>query len=215
MVTRRNFITKAVAGLFGLGFVSEPFLPLGRKAFAQLAETTPGDPLKNKNPKDVDASNLEITPLKDFGTMGLDDYQADTQVWRLIVEGDVENRLAIGYRELLELPAIEKPVLMICPGIFVNHGLWKGVSITNLLNLAGVKSGVNYITFRGPDGNYEKVLRAPLNDIAAEKVFLAHHVNGESLPQKHGFPLRLVAEGYYGYDWVKYVYKITAEIVQG
>jgi len=41
-------------------------------------------------------------------------------------------------------------------------------------------------------------------------VFLAFEVNGEKLPQKHGFPLRIVAEDYYGSDWVKYVYKIEA-----
>jgi DMSO/TMAO reductase YedYZ molybdopterin-dependent catalytic subunit len=35
-------------------------------------------------------------------------------------------------------------------------------------------------------------------------------VNNQVLPGKHGFPLRVVAEGYYGGDWVKYVYKVTA-----
>jgi len=34
-------------------------------------------------------------------------------------------------------------------------------------------------------------------------------VNGETLPQKHGFPLRLVYEDAYGYDWVKYVDEIV------
>jgi sulfoxide reductase catalytic subunit YedY len=41
-------------------------------------------------------------------------------------------------------------------------------------------------------------------------VFLAYQVNGQALPKKHGFPLRVVAEGYYGGDWVKYVYKVVA-----
>jgi len=178
-----------------------------------LAEDTGGDPLRNKNPKEVDTSNLEITALKNFGTMGLDDYQADIQAWRLVVDGNVENKLSLSYQELLELPAVEKPVLLICPGFFANHGMWKGISVANLLKLAKVSSAVNHISFKGPEGNYEKVMRVPLNDIVAGKLFLAHHVNGEPLPRKHGFPLRLVAEGYYGYDWVKYVYKVTAEIV--
>jgi sulfoxide reductase catalytic subunit YedY len=42
-------------------------------------------------------------------------------------------------------------------------------------------------------------------------VFLATHVNGTVLPRKHGFPLRVVAEGYYGSEWVKYVGKLTVE----
>lgn len=39
-------------------------------------------------------------------------------------------------------------------------------------------------------------------------MFLAYQVNGETLPVKHGYPLRLVAEGVYGSEWVKYVYKV-------
>jgi DMSO/TMAO reductase YedYZ molybdopterin-dependent catalytic subunit len=48
-----------------------------------------------------------------------------------------------------------------------------------------------------------------LEDIMAnDNIFLAHIVNGETLPEKHGFPLRLVAKGKYGYDWVKWVENI-------
>ena len=42
------------------------------------------------------------------------------------------------------------------------------------------------------------------------RCFWAYQVNGVDLPQKHGFPLRIVAEDYYGDDWVKYVDKIEA-----
>ena len=199
--------------MFGLGFVLDPFFSSGRKTLAQLADTSEGDSLRTKDPKEVDTTDLQITPLKNFGTMGLDDYQADTNVWRLVIDGHVENKMNFSYEELLELPPIEKPVLLICPGFFANHGLWKGVSVGHLLKLAKVKKEVTHVSFRGPEGNYEKAMRVPLNDIADEKVFLAYHVNGTPLPRKHGFPLRLVAEGYFGYDWVKYVYKITAEVV--
>jgi sulfoxide reductase catalytic subunit YedY len=53
-----------------------------------------------------------------------------------------------------------------------------------------------------------------MEDILSDKVFLAFGVNGEDLPRKHGFPLRVVAEDYYGYDWVKYVYRVTAERIE-
>ena len=48
----------------------------------------------------------------------------------------------------------------------------------------------------------------PLEDILSDRVFLAYGVNSVTLPQKHGFPLRLVAEGYPGSDWVKYVSQV-------
>ena len=44
-----------------------------------------------------------------------------------------------------------------------------------------------------------------------DKVFLAYEVNGEPLPGRKGFPLRVMAEDYYGDDWVKYVYRMTLE----
>ena len=175
---------------------------------------TQRETLTNQNPKDLDTTDLEVTPLAEFKTMGLDDLEVDVNQWRLLVEGAVGKSLSLNYSELTALPAVEKTVLLICPGFFVNNGVWKGVSVRELLTTAEVSKDVNYVTFRGPEGNYEKVLKVPLEDVLTDKVFLAYQVNGEVLPRKHGFPLRVVAEGYYGYDWVKYVYKVTADVVR-
>ena len=79
-----------------------------------------------------------------------------------------------------------------------------------LLEIARVGPDVTHVSVSGPSGRYEKSERFPLEDILSDKVFLAYRVNGQTLPKKHGFPLRLVAEGYYGGDWVKYVSKVTA-----
>jgi sulfoxide reductase catalytic subunit YedY len=79
-----------------------------------------------------------------------------------------------------------------------------------VLNLAHMQADTTHIKVYGPQGNREKVERFPIADVRSDKVFLAYAVNGEKLPQKHGFPLRIVAEDYYGDDWVKYVYKIEA-----
>ena len=80
-----------------------------------------------------------------------------------------------------------------------------------LLKKAGIKEGATHVTFRGPESPYEKVERFPIADALSEKIFPAYFANGQALPVEHGFPLRLVAEGYYGFDWIKYVYRITVE----
>jgi DMSO/TMAO reductase YedYZ molybdopterin-dependent catalytic subunit len=214
METRRNFVRRILTAVI-LG----PVLSAARIAYAKAEKIivpsgTPRETLKNKNPKDLDTTNLEVTPLGEFGTMGLDDLKVDINQWRLLVEGSVGKSLSLSYSELTALPPVEKTVLLICPGFFVNNGVWKGVSIRELLTRADVSEDVNYVTFRGPEGNYEKVFRVPLNDVLTDKVFLAYQVNGAALPRKHGFPLRVVAEGYYGSDWVKYVYKVTADVVR-
>jgi sulfoxide reductase catalytic subunit YedY len=211
-------MTRLLRGLFGAGLLSCPWWPVARHAFGRTHKTviprgTLPEVLRSKNPKDLDTSELDITPLKDFGTMGLDDHEVDPEKWSLRIEGEVSKPMNLTYKELLEFPVLEKAVLLICPGIFVNNGMWKGFSVTHLLRLAGAHSTVNFVTFRGPQGPYAKVARAPLEEIAADKIFLAYQVNGVPLPRKHGFPLRLVAEGYYGYDWVKYVDSVTADAI--
>jgi sulfoxide reductase catalytic subunit YedY len=220
MSTRRTFLRRFFTGAFGLGLFAAPFGSLVTRAWGQEQETivpqgTPWTDLRNRNPKDLDTSQLDLTPLKDFGTMGLDDHQTDLEQWRLIVDGHMKESLSLAYSEVLAFPALERQVLMICPGFFANNGSWKGVSIKDLMGRGHEKPGVTHVTFRGPAGNYEKVLRVPLEDALSEKVFLAYQVNGEPLPKKHGFPLRVVAEGYYGSDWVKYVCKVTFDVIQG
>lgn len=143
--------------------------------------------------------------------MGTSDYEVNLSTWRLEINGHVKETLRLAYPEILALTAVEKNVLLICPGIFSNHGRWKGISMKELLQRVGVDKAVRHVTFAGPKGPNEKVERFPVEDILSNKVFLAYGVNGEPLPKKHGYPLRVVAEDYYGDDWVKYVYRMTLE----
>ena len=143
--------------------------------------------------------------------MGLDDHEIPVAQWRLSVEGKVKTPLELSYDEIKNLPSIRRKVLLICPGFFALHGHWKGISMEKLLEKAGIDSGATHLTFSGPAGPYENMERFPMSDIRSGKIFLAYEVNGKTLPRKHGFPLRLVAEDYYGSHWVKYVYKVTAD----
>jgi DMSO/TMAO reductase YedYZ molybdopterin-dependent catalytic subunit len=218
MSTRRTFMRRLLSSLFGVGLLPSPWWPavknaLGRTHKMVAPPGTLAEELLGQDPKDLDTSHLNVTPLDEFGTMGLDDHEVALDRWSLRVEGSVSKVISLTYAELLEFPAFEKAVLLICPGVFVNHGLWKGFSVKHLLQLAGAYHNVTYVTFRGPMGPYEKVARTPLEEVLADRVFLAYQVNGVPLPRKHGFPVRLVAEGYYGYDWVKYVDRVTADAI--
>ena len=168
--------------------------------------------LINKNPAHLDTRHLHIIPLDAFETMGLTDHVTDLKRWRLEIVGSVDRPLRLTHDELHKMDPVVREVLMICPGVFANHGRWQGVSILDLLNLAGVSKKVTHIVVRGPEGEREKKQRFSIDDIHNAKLFLAYSVNGKPLPQKHGFPLRLVAEGYFGFDWIKYVHRIEAII---
>jgi len=215
-MSKRRFLKISIKFITGIGLLLSPLFSWIRLVRAKvqkliLPKDFPRKDLVNKNPADLDTHQLDITPLNDFETMGITDQETDLDTWRLKVEGIVERPFRLTYSQILTLPAIERNVLLICPGFFANHGRWKGISMTTLLEKAKVKNGATLVTFRGPEGNYEKTERFYLKDALSNKVFLAYEVNGKPLPKKHGFPLRVVAEGHYGFNWVKYVHKVSVD----
>jgi sulfoxide reductase catalytic subunit YedY len=208
--------------MFGLNTVSS-FLS---RVYAQskriiLPKGTKMTSLVDKNPADLDTRHLDVIPLNQFETMGLSDHNTDLNTWRLKITGKVQKPLNLSYDQVLELPTLERNVLLICPGFFTNHGKWKGISVTELLRLAQSESDITHVTFRGPPGRYAKTERFPIAEVATNKIFLAYQVNGQVLflayqvngqvlPREHGFPLRVVAEDHYGSEWVKYVHEVEA-----
>jgi sulfoxide reductase catalytic subunit YedY len=80
-----------------------------------------------------------------------------------------------------------------------------------LLEKAQMQTGVTHVTFSAPRGAGGNEATFPLTDIISDRVFLAYGVNSVTLPKKHGFPLRLVAEGYPGSVWVKYVSRVRLD----
>ena len=219
MQKRREFLKTSMGIVGGFLLWTGPLFDVVRKAFARTAKIilpkgTAKETLIDKNPALLDTSNLDPVPLESFGTMGLSDHEVDLNHWRLEVTGCVKKPLRLTFEEMKALPSLERNVLLICPGFFANHGTWKGISMTELLRKAEADHAATQVTVRGPEGKYTMVKDFKIEDIYSNRVFLAYEVNGQALPRKHGFPLRLVAEGYYGYDWVKYVHNITVEMIE-
>jgi sulfoxide reductase catalytic subunit YedY len=216
MQTRRQILRLAGRLLPGALLALIPGWPAGRPARAAavkrriLPRNTDPQSLVNQDPRALDTRHLPLMPLEAFETMGLSDHAVDLDAWRLVVDGRVAAPLSLAYAEVLALAPIERNVLLICPGIFTIHARWKGVPLARLLELAGAAPGCTGATVRGPAGAYEKVEGFSLEEIRSGGVFLAHGVNGERLPRRHGFPLRAVAPDRAGRDWVKYVCRVVA-----
>ena len=209
METRRNFLRKW-AGLSLSGFI----LPLWgilvstSRALAKelLPAGFPKEQIIQMNPAEIDNRNLEIDPLDKFGTMGPTDIGVDPGTYRLKLTGWVDKPLSLSLDQINQFPPTTEVVLLICPGVFVNNGRWTGVSLKTLLQESRVKKGAEAIDIKGAQ---EKVVRISLKELSEKKVILAYRVNDLILPRKHGFPLRLVLEDHYGYEWVKYVDEIV------
>ena len=219
MTTRRQFIQKALTFSTAIGVFFNPVFSCIKTAYAKakrilVPRGTEMKSLIGEDPADLNTRDLEIIPLKKFETMGDTDHEVNLEKWRLEISGKVNKPYKLSYSQILELPVIERKILMICPGVFANQGLWKGVSIWELLETAGIQEGVTHVTLRGAGSYNEKVDRFELEYVRSNKVFLAYQVNGKVLPQKHGFPLRAVAQDIYGSDWTKYVYSVEADIIK-
>ena len=213
MEKRRHFLKSSFGLLTGLGIVFSPLLQAVRMVYAKaqkiiLPKDTNRNKLRNMDPAQLDTRNLAPTPLKDFETMGDTGYTVNLDTWRLEVAGRVGTPLSLTYSQIIGLSPFERNVLLICPGFFAYVGRWKGISMKALIEKAQMLKDVTHVTLsttRAAGGNEEKF---PIADILSDQVFLAFGVNGQALPKKHGFPMRVVAEGYHGSVWVKYVNRV-------
>ncbi len=205
MWTRRRLLRTWFWALLS-SFVFHPLSICWAEAKKILPKGFSKGKLKEMNPAEIDSRNLEIDPLGKFGTMGLTDVAIDLKNYRLKVTGKVERPLSLSYDEILKVPSLTETVLLICPGFFANNGRWTGANLNSLLQEVQFKSEAQFIDIVGAG---EKRVRIPIKELDQKRIFLAYRVNHETLPRKHGFPLRLVYEDAYGYDWVKYVGEIV------
>jgi DMSO/TMAO reductase YedYZ molybdopterin-dependent catalytic subunit len=215
---KRRQILKFFTAVAGWAVVAgSPLALMVRRSCAALrrrllpADTDLGT-LLFESPKYLDTRNLPITPIDKFGTMGLSEHQVDLQRWQLTIGGAVARPTRFTYDQITAMPFVSRDVLLICPGVFAYNARWRGISIWPLLEQAGFDMKTTYVDVGGPAGPYEKVQRFPLREVQNNKAFLAYAVNGKRLPEKHGFPLRAVAEGYVGAEWIKFVERIDAVI---
>ena len=160
-------------------------------------------------PADAQLSVPGITP---FATPNADFYRIDTALqvpsidpseWKLRITGMVERNIEITYDELLALPLEEHWVTLACVsnevgGGLVGNALWMGYPIRRLLERAKPMGGADMVLSRSHDGFTAGTPLAVLQDERTDAI-LAVGMNGDPLPLDHGFPVRMVVPGLYGY----------------
>ena len=145
-----------------------------------------------------------VTPNSDFYRIDTALYppQVDPATWELRIHGMVRNPITITWEQLLQRPMVQRYVTLACVsnevgGDLIGNALWQGVPIKELLDEADPLPGADQVVQRSSDGWTCGSPTAVLRD--GRDALLAIGMNGEPLPVRHGFPVRMVVPGLYGY----------------
>lgn len=196
--------TAAVAGLGGRFLSERSSVAQDRASLRVPVPVRPGPVLPGGTHFDVPGLSPFITPNSSF-------YRVDTAIvlpqvpsttWSLRIHGMVEKEMEISFNELIHRPLIEDYVTLCCVsnpvgGPYVGNARWLGASVASLLRQAGVRAGADQLLCTSADGFTSGT---PLQTVMdGRDAMLAIAMNGTALPVEHGFPVRMVVPGLYGY----------------
>ncbi|GAB3383515.1 hypothetical protein GCM10027452_35830 [Micromonospora halotolerans] len=156
-------------------------------------------------------ADLSVSRLAPFVTPNREFYRIDTALvvpqvdpatWRLRIHGRVRKPIELSFDELLARPMVERYVTLACVsnevgGDLIGNARWLGVPIRELLDEVEPEEGADQVVGRSVDGWTCGTPTAVLRD--GRDALLAVGMNGEPLPVEHGFPVRMVVPGLYGY----------------
>ena len=204
-------------------------------AAAFLSRTAPAE-LITLSPRPVDLEMPaegfinEITPVDQF-FVRCHTYTPEVKLadWNLEVAGLVERPMAFTMDDLRKLPHFELVSVLECAGNgrtfyephlpgaqwrfgSVGNARWTGVRLRDVLGKAGLKPGATELLLDGADVPVAKMPDFQ-RTLTVEKgmhpdTMLAWAMNGKPLTAQHGFPLRVIAPGWAGDSWVKWLQRI-------
>jgi DMSO/TMAO reductase YedYZ molybdopterin-dependent catalytic subunit len=128
--------------------------------------------------------------------------QVDPKTWALRIHGMVDRPVTLTFAELLKIPLIEHDQTLTCVsnpvgGPYCGNARWLGAPLAPLLRQAGIQVGASQILSRSTDGF---TIGTPVETVLdGRESLLAVAMNGEVLPIEHGFPVRMLVPGLYGY----------------
>ncbi|WP_241972693.1 molybdopterin-dependent oxidoreductase, partial [Cryobacterium cryoconiti] len=221
---RRRFLAwaGASAGLGLLAAAGGQLISAGNRAtdaararFMLPAAAVPAAPIPAGAALNVPGLAPLITPNADFYRIdtALRVPRIDPGTWTLKITGMVEQEVEIDFADLLALPLEESTTTLTCVsnavgGDLIGNATWLGYPIRQLLAKARPRAGADMVLSRSEDG---WTASTPLEVLTDDRnAILAVGMNGEPLPLEHGYPVRMVVPGLYGYvSATKWVVELT------
>ncbi|WP_083190527.1 molybdopterin-dependent oxidoreductase [Serinicoccus hydrothermalis] len=200
-------------GLTGLGVLGvaagQALSTVGRAA--QRTVEALGLPTPTRTVEVPEGATSDIAGQTPYLVDNADFYRIDTALrvprvdasgWTLRVTGMVDEEIEISYEDLLGEEHVEALVTLTCVsnqvgGDLVGNARWLGWPVRELLARAGVQPEADMVLSRSTDG---WTAGTPIEALTDDRdALLAVGMNGEPLPAEHGYPVRLVVPGLYGY----------------
>lgn len=145
-----------------------------------------------------------VTPNNEFYRIdtALSVPEINAQAWELRVHGLVEQEVTLTFQDLLDAELIESHVTLTCVsnpvgGNLAGNAKWLGLPIREVLKMARPKDGADMVLSTSEDGFSASTPLEVLQD--DRDAMLAIGMNGEPLPLEHGYPVRMVVPGLYGF----------------
>lgn len=211
--SRRRFLTISLVTAVGAGAMLA-----GGRALSGVrnAAATTRDALRLPRPASKatplpDGVAAEVKGMPSFVTPNDSFYRIDTALavpridpasWTLRVHGMVEEEFSIGFDELLGMELDETWLTLTCVsnpvgGDLVGNAKWLGYPLRKLLERARPQQGADMVLSTSIDGFSASTPIEVLTD--DRQALLAVGMNDEPLPLEHGYPVRMVVPGLYGY----------------
>ena len=209
---RRSFLTTSavvaggaiVAGVGGNLLAERGNVSAARTTLRIPRATVPAPPLPPGTDFKIPGLSPFITPNSQF-------YRVDTAIvlpeitpasWKLRIHGMVAREMTLTFDDLIRRPLMEDYITLTCvsdpvAGPYVGNAKWLGASLRSLLQEAGIRAGAQQLLCTSADGFTSGTPVTVSMD--GRDAMLAVAMNGTALPVEHGFPVRLVVPGLYGY----------------
>jgi DMSO/TMAO reductase YedYZ molybdopterin-dependent catalytic subunit len=233
-VTRRQFVVQGSAAIAALAVLqasrhARAFPTRPGEEVIRWEDQPPENPVPKvvANQLIWEDLNSWLTPNdKFFSIAHYDRPIIDAKTWKLQIGGLVRRPLTFSLSELMARPRQEVIFTLECSG---NHGFpwfiggigtakWAGTPLASILKEAEVQENAVEIAFFGSDAGEEVVreIKMPQNFARSMSIadamnpdnLLCYEMNGAPLPQPNGFPLRLIAPGWFGIANVKWLKRI-------
>ena len=180
-------------------------IALARKLYRAAAFSYDGTQYKGSIVQPITPNDLFYCVTKNVV-----DPKVDVDLWHLEIGGLVQNPATWRFQDLVGFKPTTQETTLMCISNGLDAGLmsnavWKGLPLRDLLDQAGVLSGAARVRLQAVD-NYTDTI--PLEKAMQPTTLLAYEMNGAPLPDRHGYPLRVVVPGYFGEKNVKWITRV-------